>query len=548
MVADVTRLDDHGGRGGSNVSLTADVLVVGGGPAGIWAALTAAQHGADVIIVEKGHVGTAGPFSSANTGIYYIKPDDPIHREGTVSARLPLAFDLADKVWIERTFDQAYANLDAMARWGYKWPRNEENKEYRGRLRGPDVLYFLRGQLMKHHVRILDHSPALELLSDDGVIAGAVGINRQTGDTWEVKAAATVLATGGTAFLSKIAGGRGNTGDGYLMAAEAGAEFSGMEFSSQYAPAPADGVLSRGAHLEYGTLYDNDGKEILRGRQTVQAIEQTGAAWAHLNKANDPETRAMVRKTHAHIFVHLDRLGLDPFERRYQIDFRLEGTIRAAGGLAIDDSLSTTVPGLFVAGDLASREKVTGAGPPGGGPAASWAFASGTFAARSAVAFARQFRGALHARAATPLGTVALRPARQRRDDVSTKAIITSVQSEMIPFDRNYWRSGPNLAASVERFNREWADAREGLAAAPFDDRRAAAREIVRVREAAAMLATARWINVSALQRTETRGLHRRSDFPHLDPAQNHHLISGGLDSIWVRHRPIARTKEALAS
>jgi succinate dehydrogenase/fumarate reductase flavoprotein subunit len=547
-MATVTSIGERIGAASSDLRLTADVLVIGGGPAGIWAALTAAQSGAQVIIVEKGHVGTAGPFSSANTGIYYIKPDDPIHRDGTVNARLPLAFDLADKIWIERTFDQAYANLDAMARWGYKWPKNEEGKEYRGRLRGPDVLFFLRGQLKRHGVRILDHSPALELLLDQGVAAGAAGVNRQTGDTWEVKAHALVLATGGTAFLSKIAGARGNTGDGYLLAAEAGAEFSGMEFSSQYAPAPAAGVLSRGAHLDYGTLYDDDGKEIMRGRQTVQAIEQTGAAWAYLNKAKDDETKAMVRKSNAHIFVHLDRLGLDPFTQRYQIDFRLEGTIRAAGGLAIDDDLSSTVAGLFVAGDLASREKVTGAGPPGGGPAASWAFASGTFAGKSAVNFARRVAGPLQARRVERIGAGGLRPAGQRRDDVAVKDLIASVQSEMIPFDRNYWRSGPNLAASIARFDREWAALRDGLAPAATNDPRAAARELLRVREAAAMLATARWINVSALERTETRGLHRRSDFPNLDPAQTHHLITGGLDKVWLRRQPVRRAQEALAS
>lgn len=533
----------------ASLNLTADVLVIGGGPAGIWAALTAAQHGAQVVIAEKGYVGTAGPLSSANTGIYYIKPDDPIHRDGTVSARLPLAFDLADEVWIERTFDQAYANLDAMARWGYKWPKNEEGKEYRGRLRGPDVLFFLRGQLKRHGVLILDHSPALELLVSDGAAAGARGVNRQSGETWEIRAGAVVLATGGTAFLSKIAGARGNTGDGYLLAAEAGAEFSGMEFSSQYAPAPMDGVLSRGAHLQFGTLYNNDGKEILRGRQTVEAIEKTGAAWALINKPEDEETRDMVRRTHAHIFLHLERLGLDPFNQRFQIDFRLEGTIRAAGGIAIDDDLSSTVPGLFVAGDLASRERVTGAGPPGGGPAASWAFASGTFAARAAVRFSRQFAGSLRSRKVERIGGAGLRPARARRSDFAVKDIIASVQSEMIPFDRNYWRSGPNLMASIERFDREWRDVRDSLAPPAEPEPRALAREAVRVREAAAMLATARWINVSALARTETRGLHRRSDFPNIDPAQTHHLISGGLDKVWLRRQEVRRSREeALAS
>jgi succinate dehydrogenase/fumarate reductase flavoprotein subunit len=357
-----------------------------------------------------------------------------------------------------------------------------------------------------------------------------------------------VVATGGTAFLSGVFGSRGNTGDGYLLAAEAGALFSGMEFSSQYAPAATGGALSRGAHLAYGTLFDDDGKEITRGRQTVKAIEETGAAWAILDQAKDDETRAMLRKTHAHIFLHLERLGIDPFNQRFQIDFRLEGTIRAVGGLAIDDDLATTVPGLFAAGDIATKEKVVGAGPPGGGPAAAWAFASGSWAGESAATYAKLAGNGTRARSAEPIGGVALRPTRSARSALGLGEVIASVQAEMIPFDRNYWRSGPNLSASLERFEREWDEIRGGAVVVDAATPRDAARNTMRAREAAAMLATARWINASALDRDETRGLHRRSDFPQLDPSQVHHLISGGLDRVWVRRAPVARSEKALAS
>ncbi len=524
-------------------------MVIGGGPAGAWAALAAAESGASVVVAEKGYTGTSGPLSSANTGIYYIQPDDPIHRHGMVTARMPLAFGLADERWLERTLDQSYANLDAMARWGYKWPKNEAGQEYRARLRGPDTLIFLRRQLLKSRVRLLDHSPVMELLVSDGIAAGAAGVNRQTGTTWSVRAGAVVLATGGTAFLSGVAGTRGNTGDGYLFAAEAGAEFSGMEFSSQYAPAPHGGVLSRGAHLEYATLFDNAGNEITRGRRTVEAIEHTGAAWAILDKAKDEATRAMLRRTHAHIFLHLERLGIDPFTERYRIDFRLEGTIRAVGGLAIGDDLSTTVPGLFAAGDITTKEKVVGAGPPGGGPAAAWAIASGSWAGASAAGFAKRLGPSADTRRVRSIGGTGLHAAKAHKSRVSVADVTASVQAEMIPFDRNYWRSGVHLESSLDRFASEWREIRDGSlitgeAATPRD----AARELLRSREAAAMLATARWINVSALARTETRGLHRRSDFPELDPAQEHHLIAGGLDDVWVARRPVGTAEKALAS
>ena len=65
------------------------------------------------------------------------------------------------------------------------------------------------------------------------------------------------------------------------------------------------------------------------------------------------------------------------------------------------------------------------------------------------------------------------------------------------------------------------------------------AQEAVRAREAAAMLATSRWMYRSALQRTETRGMHRRKEHAAIDPAQQHRLVSGGLDEVWVRRHGV---------
>nr|WP_306422124.1 FAD-binding protein [Nostoc sp. CHAB 5715] len=56
--------------------------------------------------------------------------------------------------------------------------------------------------------------------------------------------------------------------------------------------------------------------------------------------------------------------------------------------------------------------------------------------------------------------------------------------------------------------------------------------QIVRSREAAAMVATARWMYNSGLQRQETRGMHKREDYPQQDPNQQYRLLSGGLDKI----------------
>src|SRR6202167_6814348 len=62
------------GDGGS-VRYDADVLVIGGGPAGCWAACNAAQHGARVVLVDKGYCGSSGATAPSGTGVWYVPPD-----------------------------------------------------------------------------------------------------------------------------------------------------------------------------------------------------------------------------------------------------------------------------------------------------------------------------------------------------------------------------------------------------------------------------------------------------------------------------------------
>lgn len=525
--------------------LVADVLVIGGSLAGSWAALAAAAKGASVVVADKGYVGASGPVAAGSVGTYYIKPDDPVQREAMVNARMPLAFGLADSRWGERILDQAYRNLQQMADWGYEWPKVADGRENRGTIT-PNVLAFLRRKLLEHGVGLLDNSPVLELLRSSGVVSGAVGVNRRTGETWAVRAGAVVLATGGTAFLSQTAGTGGNTGDGYLLAAEAGAHFSGMEFSSQFHIRPHGGTQTKGTYRGGDTngwaqLTDGNGEPVNLGRQTVQAILETGSVWDSFESVKDPELRKLILGAYYGTSQFFEDAGIDPFQAPYRADFILEGSIRATGGIAIDDSLQTAVPGLFAAGDVTSREKVNGAGPPGGGPAAGWAIGAGTYAGQEAARFAR-YQGAKHyARAVAPTGGAGLRPTDAvRRFD--RKEVLRPVQEHMFALDRNYWREESTLASSLATYGVLWRELRAGLVGDSEGDARAQARSALKARELASLVQAARWINASALERRETRGLHRRKDYPNLDLAQTHHLLSGGLDEVWVKPSPVDPT------
>lgn len=70
----------------TGLDLTTDVLVVGGGPAATWAALKAAQAGADVVLADKGYCGTSGATASGGTGVWYVPPN-PAAREAAVASR-----------------------------------------------------------------------------------------------------------------------------------------------------------------------------------------------------------------------------------------------------------------------------------------------------------------------------------------------------------------------------------------------------------------------------------------------------------------------------
>src|SRR6476620_7486422 len=85
--------------------LSTDVLVVGGGPAGTWAAIKAAEAGVDVILADKGYTGASGATASVGTGVWYVD-DLPELREAAMASRESLGGHLADREWMTRVLDE----------------------------------------------------------------------------------------------------------------------------------------------------------------------------------------------------------------------------------------------------------------------------------------------------------------------------------------------------------------------------------------------------------------------------------------------------------
>ncbi|MCU0542772.1 MAG: FAD-binding protein [Oscillatoriaceae cyanobacterium Prado104] len=515
-------------------NLQADVLVIGGGPAGTWAAWSAASSGAKVVLVDKGYCGTSGCAAASGNGVWYVPPEKEA-REAAMASRESLGGFLANRGWMKRVLDRTYANVNLLAEWGYPFPTDEAGKPYRRSLQGPEYMRLMRKQIKRAGVTILDNSPALQLLVDaDGAVAGATGINRQTEKKWMARSPAVIIATGGCAFLSKALGCNVLTGDGYLMAAEAGAEMSGMEFSNAYGISPAFSSVTKTLFYNWATFTYEDGTPIpgagsQRGRSVIARTLLDRSVYAILDQAT-AEMRVSMRSAQPNFFLPFDRAGIDPFTQRFPVTLRLEGTVRGTGGIRIvDDTCATSVRGLYAAGDAATRELICGGFTGGGSHNAAWAISSGFWSGESAAEYAARSPNKATQRPVKSAGEAGFNPGSDRTLNIDE--IIQATQAEVFPYDRNYFRTENGLAASFNRLNYLWQEIRNSEIA---ED-----KNIVRVREAAAMVATARWMYGSALERQETRGMHKHEDYPDLDPNQQHYLISGGLDNVWVKAEPL---------
>jgi succinate dehydrogenase/fumarate reductase flavoprotein subunit len=508
-----------------SLEIETDVLVVGGGMAACWAAISAARAGADVVLVDKGFVGTSGVTATGGPGHWWVSPEGTARAEA-IEKHWVAGCGLADRGWMESVIDTTWRTLPTLSAY-YRFDVNDQGKTVYNALRGPEYLRALRNAALDAGVRILNQSPVLELLVHaDGSVAGVNGVRRQVHQPYTARAGAVILATGGCGFLGGLLGSHTNTGDGHLMALEAGAELSGMEFSNAYSVSPRWNC-TRTLIYSYARYYDAHGKELdvlPRNGVLARALIE-GPVYARLGDC--PEgLRQSLPQIQPMTLLPFVRKGIDPYNEPFEVKLFAEGTIRGTGGLrVVGDHCETTIPGLFAAGDTATRELIAGAVSGGGSPNSAWALTSGLRSGEGAAALARG-RGRRANEKARAQGTAGLRP-RSSSKKVDRRGVLKVAQDEILPLEKNLFRSGPRLRDSLARLETAWREVR--------DHDRAEGADAVLARETAAVVGTARLCYTAALARDESRGMHERADNPAPRPEQARRLLIGGLDEVWTR-------------
>ncbi|MBL1073487.1 fumarate reductase/succinate dehydrogenase flavoprotein subunit [Nocardia sp. 2] len=373
--------------------LDCDVLVIGGGTAGTMAALSAAEQGATVILMEKAHVRHSGALAMGMDGVNNAVIPGKAEPEDYVAEITRANDGIVNQRTIYQTATRGFAMVQRLERYGVKFEKDAYGEYAVRRVHrsgsyvlpmpeGKDVkkaLYrVLRQRTMREKIRIENRLMPVRVLTAGGRAVGAAAFNTRTGEFVAVGAKAVILATGPAGRLGLPASGYlygtyenpTNAGDGYAMAYHAGAELSGIECfqinplikdyngpACAYVANPFGGYQvnafgERFVDSDYwsGQMMSEVKREIESARgpiylkvshlptETVDALEGILHTTERPTRGTFHANRGHDYRTHD-IEMHISEIGLCGGH--------------SASGVWVDENARTTVPGLYAAGDLA---------------------------------------------------------------------------------------------------------------------------------------------------------------------------------------------------
>lgn len=511
--------------------IRADLVVVGAGVAGLTAALTAAEAGLDVVVLNKGRAWCPEDLDQSTStfyaqgGIAVVHPDDPedsepLHVDDTLAAGAGLTV----REPTEQIVAAGWAAVTGLVDWGARFDTGADGRFLRtregghsvrriihagGDATGAQVQAALGAALGPTGVRVLDDARATEILTaPDGTAAG-VAYTDDGGDgaLW---APTVLLATGGVGHLyAATTNPAGATGDGIALALRAGAAVADLEFiqfhpTMLYVPGARGRrtLVSEALRGEGGRLFDVDGASVTDGvhplgdlaprdvvaRAVTAAMERTGAPHVYL----DVSGIADVEERFPTVLAGVRAAGVSLDDRRLPV---VPGAHYLCGGVVTDPHGRTGVPGLLAAGEVGRT------GFHGANRLASNSLLEGLVMGRRAAAVAVE-----------------------RRDE-PVPAVRVDVPDIRRAADRSALQDRMSARVALLRDADGLAATGEFLAAAPprIQDSREAAED-------AALTLTARAVVAAATARTESRGCHYRADHPRTarDAGSRGFVLRGG--------------------
>lgn len=514
-----------------------DVLVIGGGLAGCWAAIRASELACKVVLVDKAVVGRSG--ASVFTNSMLAPPED----EDIPEWRAEIAEAgtwFSDQEWVELLLKEQRRRVADLTSWGVPFERDSgvlatslARGHKKGRVimfNGHDLMDVMKRKIIEKGVCLKQRVMVWDLLTSDGThpthgrIIGAIGLDTRTADIVIFLAKSVVVATG--IIESKFRAGYVNnlTGDGPAMAYRAGARIVGMEFClNNHVNAFDRKYWTGGSSLLQGLgarFVDRDGKEFvlkydpeLGHRMKLSSLclafakerfEGKGPVYLDM-RSFSPEKLALVKKVLPTQCVPFERANIDLKNHLLEINPIVALCSIGQGGIKIDAWCQSSLPGLFAAGS-AAYNLVHGTYAMGG---INLAFCnvSGFLAGENAAKYSQQvtFQGPKESQVSA-LKQKLLKPLQNKGSQIPDQ-IIEDFHRIIMPASVSQFRTQASLRGALKQI--------ESLSAltifAPDE------HELVKAHEASNLLLLSRLTLHAALIRQESRDSHYRRDFPYRD-------------------------------
>ena len=348
--------------------LSCDLLIIGSGAAGLRAAIAARKHPLDVLVISKASVGK-GTCTIVSGGVFAAtkQGEEPASH---INRTLQAGRGINQKDLVEILADEGPCRLNELLEWGFKGSYHSGYlfSDSRVPARGLAIITCLEQKARQAGARFLSGISVAEI----GIQHQATGVLAYSpgSDTWlTIRARAVVLATGGAgALFSRHDNPKRILGDGYCLALQAGAVLQDMEFVQFYPLGLAEPgypqFLIPPRVADFGRLYNNAGEDIY----LKYGITERPAG----ERARDQFSQALFTEIYRNQEdVWLDLQGVseadwkaDPFSAS---SFHIFGErygarqrpVRIApmahhvmGGVQINTTGQTSVPGLFAAGEV----------------------------------------------------------------------------------------------------------------------------------------------------------------------------------------------------
>ena len=548
--------------------LSCDVLVVGGGGAGLRAAIAVVETRPElrVAVISKVYPMRSHTVSAEGGAAAVIKPGDSLdeHAYDTISG----GDWLCDQVAVEAFVKEAPEEMLRLEHWGCPWSREPdghiavrpfggmkiERTWFAADKTGFHLLHTLFQTSLKYEaIQRYDEWFVTRLLVDEGRCQGVVAIEMATGRMEVITARAVVLCTGGCGKVFPFTTNANiKNGDGMALAYRAGAPLKDMEFV-QYHPTglPFTGILiTEAARAEGGWLLNKDGYRYLQDydlgkpepRPVLRSMELGPRDRLSQAFVKEQEKGRTLEGPYGH-YVHLDLRHLGeklidrklPFVRELCLKYMNIDPVREMipvrpvvhymmGGISTDLHGATPLPGLYAAGEAACVS-INGANRLGSNSLTE-ILVFGARAGKAAADFACEQQ--------TPRPSILAQGGdEQRRIEeqflrkTAGRERIATLRAEMqqtVEEAAGIYRTGTTLEKAAERLH----SLQERFHDVALDDRSYTFNtELTAALELSYMLDVAEAIVQSAFHRRESRGSHQRTDYPERDDRKflTHSLI-----------------------